>query len=128
MIKKDKIEFITELALDNGIELSGIGATEEASIQNALSLFPYTTNKASYTVKDMASMETYRLPQHYTAEELAQMYKTTINYNDAESSQESPLVSIHHDEAKSLDIALDVLKHYDIAVTNIESIETKEII
>ena len=59
---------------------------------------------------------------------MTKMYKTTINYNDAESSQESPLVSIHHDEAKSLDTALDVLKHYDIAVTNIESIETKEII
>lgn len=55
---------------------------------------------------------------------MTKMYKTTINHKGAES----PLVSIHHDEAKSLDIALDVLKHYDIAVTNIESIETKEII
>ena len=71
MIKKDKIEYITELAFDNGIELAGFGATEEASIQNALSFLPYTSYEASYTVKDMASMETYRLPQHYTAEELA---------------------------------------------------------
>lgn len=52
------------------------------------------------------------------------MYKTTIKHKRADS----PLVSIHHDEAKSLDIALDVLKHYDIDVNSIETIETKEII
>jgi hypothetical protein len=67
----NKIEFITELTFDNGIELAGFGTTEEQSIANALSFFPYTTNIRTYTVKDMASMETYKLPQHYTETELA---------------------------------------------------------
>jgi hypothetical protein len=55
---------------------------------------------------------------------MTKMYKTTINHKGAVR----PLVCIHYDEAKSLDTALNILKYYDIAVTNIESIETKEII
>ena len=32
----DKIEFITEMTFDNGIDLAGFGKTEDESINNAL--------------------------------------------------------------------------------------------
>jgi hypothetical protein len=67
----DKIEFITEMTFDNGIDLAGFGKTEDESIDNALSLFPYTTNIRTYTLSDLASLKTYKLPQHYTASEMA---------------------------------------------------------
>jgi len=68
---KNKIEYITEITFDNGIDLAGFGKTEEESINSALSLFPYTTNIRTYTLSDLASLKTYRLPQHYTASEMA---------------------------------------------------------
>ena len=58
---KNKIEYIT----------AGFGKTEEESINSALSLFPYTTNIRTYTLSDLASLKTYRLPQPHTASEMA---------------------------------------------------------
>lgn len=55
---------------------------------------------------------------------MTKMYKTTVNYK----GDKSPLVSIHPDESKSLDVALEVLKYHNIDADSIESIETKEII
>jgi len=67
---KNKIEYITEITFDNGIDLAGFGKTEDESINSALSLFPYTTNIRTYTLSDLASLKTYKLPQHHTANEL----------------------------------------------------------
>ena len=67
----DKVEFLTEIYVTNEADPApmgmGVGLTEDASIAEAikhLKSHNYATNQITF-------METYQIPQHYTATELA---------------------------------------------------------
>jgi len=68
-IKKE--EFITEIFTEVGPEAHpaamAFAYTENASIDEAIAVF----NSYNLSANDIVAMETYKLPQHYTANELA---------------------------------------------------------
>lgn len=75
----DKIEFITEVYMERTYNQknyvdpfyisTGIGATEDASIEDAIKNLK--GHYVDFAPNMIAKMETHRLPQHYTANELA---------------------------------------------------------
>ena len=71
---KDKKEFMTTIFVQNESDVVGIGATEDKSVSNAIKAFESKGLKAPTVEK----IETAQVPQHYTADELAQ--KGVDNY------------------------------------------------
>tara|TARA_R110001592_G_C12822325_1_gene719081 strand:- start:383 stop:595 length:213 start_codon:yes stop_codon:yes gene_type:complete len=66
-----KQEFITEIFTEVGAEANpaamAFAYTEKASVNEAIAVF----NSYNLSVNDIVAMETYEIPQHYTANELA---------------------------------------------------------
>ena len=63
------IEFITEIYVDNDNDamVSEFAFTEKASVDTAIASF----NAMGFDAGTIARIETYQVPQHYTANELA---------------------------------------------------------
>lgn len=68
---KNKIEFLTEIYVTNEADPApmgiGVGPTEDASIEEAIKHL----KTHNYATGQITFMETYQVPQHYTADELA---------------------------------------------------------
>ena len=63
------IEFITEIYVDNDNDamVSEFALTEKSSVDTAIASF----NAMGFDVGTIVRIETYKVPQHYTANELA---------------------------------------------------------
>jgi hypothetical protein len=64
-----KVKFFTEIFVANEEHPlgHGVGITEDASIAEAI----LHLKSHNYTTRQIASIETYQIPQHYSATELA---------------------------------------------------------
>ena len=66
-----KVEFLTEIFVTNEIDPApigvGVGTTEDASIAEAIK----NLKSHNYATNQITFIETYQIPQHYSATELA---------------------------------------------------------
>jgi hypothetical protein len=70
----DKTEFVTEIYVDfyisdndNDVMVTEFAFTEKASVDTAIASF----NAMGFDASTISKIETYQVPQHYTANELA---------------------------------------------------------
>jgi|TARA_B110000914_G_scaffold29641_1_gene22339 hypothetical protein len=65
----NKTEFVTEIYVDNDNDamVAEFAFTEKASVDTAIASF----NAMGFDASTISKIETYQIPQHYTANELA---------------------------------------------------------